>query len=83
VCAGKQKNFSHTRIKPSLFDPESVIQTGSYPYRECISQIKFLKFLNENSSDCVTKMLGHIKVDMNKPQMITYKNGKESGSLLA
>jgi hypothetical protein len=73
----------HTRIKPCFSDLESVILTGSYTYRECISEIKFLKFLIANASDCVTQMLGHIKVEMNKLQMITYKNGKESGSLLA
>jgi len=66
-----------------LSDPESVILTGSYTYRECISQIKFLEFLIANSSDCVTQMLGYIKVEMNKLQMITQKNGKESGSNLA
>jgi hypothetical protein len=68
-----------------LSDPESVIPvlTGSYTYRKCISQIKFLEFLNANSSDCVTQMLGHTKAEMNKLQMITYKNWKDSGSLLA
>jgi len=72
-------------MKPCLSDPESVtpVLTGSYTYRECISQIKFLKFLIANSSDCVTQTLGHIKAKMNKLQMITYKNGNDSGSLLA
>jgi len=72
-------------MKPCLSDPESVIPvlTGSYTYRECISQIKFLEFLTANSSDCVTQTLRHIIAEMNKLQMITYKNGKDSGSLLA
>jgi hypothetical protein len=82
-CAGKEKNLSHIGIKPCLSDTESVVLTGSYTYTEYISQIKFLEFLIANSSNCVTQTLGHIKVDMNKLQMITYKNGKESGSLLA
>jgi hypothetical protein len=81
MCWQREKLFPYQN--QTLFEPESVILTGSYTYTGCISQKKFLKFLITNSSDCVTQTLGYIKVEMNKLQMITYKNGKESGSLLA
>jgi hypothetical protein len=76
----KRKTFPIPGIKPCLYDPESVILTGPYTCRKYISQVKFFKFLTENSRDYATQTIGHIEVEMNKLLLTTYRNGKDGGS---